>query len=170
MHFCCSLWLFFIFEAQIKLCLVLQIKNILKDKFPQITCQIHVKCHSMYIKITLESHIFILKALGYVRHFSRFSGNKPNATKSYGRSHYPRSCSNLWRQLRTNNKALLYEIHTSDLLQKQSVSCSRLTSQIWTRTRVMAAPIALCGIRFSARKLRKVAGISQCFPNENLLF
>ena len=110
--------------------LVSIIKEWLKDKFPQITCQIHVKCHSMYIKITLESHIFIWKALWYVRHFSRFSDNKPNATKSYGRSHYPRSCSNLWRQLRTTNRALLYDIHTSDLLQMQSVSCSRLTSQI----------------------------------------
>ena len=37
----------------------------------------------MYIKITLESHIFILKALGYVHHFSQFSGKKYNATKSY---------------------------------------------------------------------------------------
>ena len=44
----------------------------LKGKFPHITCQIDVKCYSMYIKITLESQIFILKALGYVRQFTRF--------------------------------------------------------------------------------------------------
>ena len=99
-------------------------KLILKDKFTQRTCRIDVKCYSMNVKMTLECQIFIWKALWYARHFSQFSSTKPNATKSYGRSHYPRSCSNLWCQSRTAHWLLLWKITGVYFIQKSFIICS----------------------------------------------
>ena len=86
----------------------------------------------MYIKMTLESQIFILKALGYVRQFTRFRALYRMPQRAMGAA-----ITRVRVQIfDVNYGALLklfcmkYRPVMSDLLQKRSVSCPGLKSQI----------------------------------------
>ena len=69
----------------------------LKENFPHETCQIDVKCHSKQENMTLECKIFFKISTGECPvTFLHFQ-----SLKSDERSHYPSSCSNLWRHSRT---------------------------------------------------------------------